>query len=118
MTTQEIADKLYELCKMGQFNQAQDELFSENASSTEKDMSGEWKTVEGLVNLKAKGEEFRNMVEEHHGGHCNEPKVFGNSIFMEMGMDATMKGRGRWEMSEMCQYVVENEKIISETFYY
>jgi hypothetical protein len=62
--------------------------------------------------------EFRSMIEAHHLGYCNEPKVFGNNIFMEMGMDATMKGRGHWAMSEMCHYVVDNEKIMSEQFYY
>jgi hypothetical protein len=118
MTTQEIADRLYELCKNGQFETAQSELFSEHATSTEKDMTGNFQTITGLEAIHEKGVNFRSMIEENHGGFCNEPKVFGNEIFMEMGMDSTMKGQGRITMGEMCQYEVSDGKIISEQFYY
>ena len=34
-TTQEVAERLLNLCKQGQFEQAQEELFSEEVISTE-----------------------------------------------------------------------------------
>lgn len=58
------------------------------------------------------------MIEEIHGGFTNEPKVFGNHVFMEMGMDVTMKSMGRVDMKEMCSYEVKDGKIVSERFYY
>ena len=118
MTTQEIASRLYELCKQGQFDTAQDELFSSAASSTENNMQGEQETVTGIDAIKEKGKKFQGMVEEMHSSYTNEPKVFGKNIFMEMGMDVTMKGMGRMDMKEMCSYEVKDDKIISERFYY
>jgi hypothetical protein len=58
------------------------------------------------------------MLEEMHGAYTNEPKVFGKYIFMEMGLDATMKGMGRMDMKEMCLYETKDGKIISERFFY
>jgi hypothetical protein len=118
MTTQEIADRLYELCKMGQFETAQNELYAADATSSETDMTGSLKMVSGMEAIKEKGKNFQGMVEQHHGGYTHEPKVFGNTIFMEMGMDATMKGHGRMYMKEMCHYEVADGKIVSEHFYF
>ena len=118
MTTQETATRLYELCQQGQFDTAQNELFSNDATSTERNMKGESETVTGMDAIKEKGKKFQSLIEEMHGGYTNEPKVFGNYIFMEMGMDVTMKGMGRMDMKEMCEYVVKDGKIISERFYY
>ena len=118
MTTQEIANRLHELCTTNNYHQAHTELFAENATSTERTPTGVVETIEGIEALKAKSTTFQSMVEEVHSGYCNEPKVFGNNIFMQMGLDVTMKGMGRMQMNEMCHYVIENDKIICERFYY
>ena len=119
MTTQEIANRLYELCKQGDFNTAQTELYDAvNATSTETDMTGSLVTVTGMDAIVAKGKQFQSMIEAHYGGHINEPMVFGKNIFMELGMDVKMKGMDRMYMKEMCHYVVADRKIISERFYY
>jgi limonene-1,2-epoxide hydrolase len=81
-------------------------------------MQGEIETVTGMDTIKEKGKKFQSMVEEMHSAYTNEPKVFGHYIFMEMGMDVTMKGMGRMDMKEMCNYEVKDGKIISERFYY
>lgn len=118
MTNQEIAGRLYELCQQGQFETAQQELYADNATSTESNMQGNRETVTGLEAIKAKGQQFQSMVEEMFGGYTHEPKVFGKYIFMEMGMDVKMKGMDRMNMTEMCRYEVKDGKIISEEFYY
>lgn len=118
MTTQEVASRLYELCTQNKYDEAKAELYADNATSTESNMHGELETVTGMEGLKEKGRKFQEMTEEIHGGYANEPKVFGNHIFMEMGLDATMKGMGRMKMDEMCHYEVKDGKIISERFYY
>jgi hypothetical protein len=118
MTTQEVANRLHELCQQGQFETAHDELFAPEATSTEKNMQGELETVSSLEGIKEKSRQFQSKVEEMHGGYSNEPTVFGNHIFMEMGLDATMKEMGRMNMKEMCAYEVKDGKIISERFYY
>ena len=118
MTTQEIADRLHKLCQQGQFETAQNELFADSATSTENNMQGQSETVTGIAAIKEKGEKFQSMVEEMHSSYTNSPKTYGNNIFMEMGMDVTMKGMGRMNMNEMCSYEVKDDKIISERFYY
>jgi hypothetical protein len=118
MTNKEIANRLYELCKVGDFKTAQSELYAANASSTEIGPDGKLTTVEGVEAITAKGVQFQSQIEAHHGGYTNEPTVFGNNIFLEMGMDVTMKNMGRMNMNEMCHYVVADGKIISEHFYY
>lgn len=118
MTNQEIASRLYELCQQGQFETAQKELYANNATSTESNMQGGRDTAAGVEAVKAKGEKFQSLIDERHSAYTNEPKVFGNYIFMEMGIDVTMKGMGRMNMIEMCRYEVKDGKIISEEFYY
>ena len=83
-----------------------------------KNMQGWLETATGLDAIKKKGKKFQGMIEEIHGGFTNEPKVFGNHVFMEMGMDVTMKSMGRVDMKEMCSYEVKDGKIVSERFYY
>lgn len=118
MTTQEIASRLYELCQQNQSETAHNELYADNATSTEKNMQGELETKSGLEAIREKSKMFQSMIEEIHGGYTNEPKIFGDNIFMEMGMDVTMKGMGRMDMKEMCAYEIKDGKIISERFYY
>ena len=118
MTTQEVANRLFELCNKGEHGAAQKELFAETATSTESNMKGETETVHGMDAIKEKGKKFQSMLVEIHGGYTKEPVVFGKHIFMEMGMDATMKDMGRMDMKEMCAYEVKDGKIISERFYY
>lgn len=118
MTTTEIANRLYELCQQGKFDIAENELYAATATSTESDHQGGRKTLTGIEAIKAAGEEFKNSIQEMHGGYTNEPRVFGNYIFMEMGMDVTMKGMERMKMDEMCVYEVKEGKIISAEFFY
>ena len=118
MTTKEVANRLSELFKENKWNEVQDELFSENAVSIEPAHSPGLQTVEGLANIKKKGKDFQDMVEEVHGGWVSEPQVAGNYISVAMGMDVTMKGQGRMKMDEICLYEVKDGKIVSEQFFY
>jgi hypothetical protein len=117
MTTQEIADRLVELCRQGQYETAQRELFADNALSLEpEDSPGFAKETRGLKAIIEKGHKFADMVEKTYGGSVSEPIVAGNSIAFKLIMDASMKGRGRTEMSEICLYKVKDGKIVSEQF--
>ena len=118
MTTQDIATRLFQLCQQGQFETVHNELFSADVTSTEKNMQGLLETKSGIEAIKEKGKNFQNMLEEMHDSYTNQPTIFGNYIFMEMGLDATMKNMGRMNMKEMCCYEVKDGKIISERFYY
>ena len=118
MTTQEVADRLYEFFEEGKWMEAQEELFSQDAKSIEPPNSPGLVSVEGLDNIKKKGEMFNNMVEEMHGGYTGKPIVAGNFIAFAMGMDATMKGAGRMKMDEIAVYEVKDGKIVKEQFFF
>ena len=117
MTTQEIATRLVELCREGKFEEAYKELFADDAVSIEPEaMGGFEKETKGLDNLFKKAQQFNDMVEEFHGVTISDPVVAGNSFATALELDATMKGRGRSTMSEICLYKVKDGKIISEEF--
>lgn len=117
MTTQEVANRLVELCRMGQYETAQDELFADDAVSIEPDKAPV-KEVRGLEAIKEKGKIFQSMLEEMHSGSVSDPLVAGNHIALTMHMDVTMKGRGRTMMEEVCVYEVKDGKIVLEQFFF
>ena len=118
MTTQEIADRLSELFKESKWEQAQKELYSQDAKSIEPPQSPGMHSVEGLDNIIQKGHVFQSMVEAVHGGYTRGPLVAGNHISFGIGMDVTMKGAGRMMMEEIAVYEVKNGKIVKEEFFF
>ena len=118
MTTQEVAQRLDQLFKENKWDEAQDELFAENAVSIEPPHSQGLQSAEGLAAIKEKGKQFQSMVEEMHGGYVSDLLVAGNYISCAMGMDVTMKGMGRMKMDEIALYEVKDGKIVKEQFFY
>ena len=117
MTTQEVADRFYELAQEGKFDLIQEELFDENVRSVEPTHSN-WKSVQGLDKVKEKGKQWNEMVEEMHGGYTGEPQVVGNFFACAMGMDVTMKGQPRIKVDELAVYEVRDGKIVLEQFFF
>jgi hypothetical protein len=118
MSTQEVANRFYELTKQGDWNKIQDELFSSNAESIEPPTAQGLQTVKGLDKIKEKGQQWNSMIQEVHGGYCNAPQVAGNHFTCTMGLDVTMKGQGRMQMDEVAVYEVKNGKIVKEQFFF
>ncbi|HMH33235.1 MAG TPA: SnoaL-like domain-containing protein [Puia sp.] len=117
MTTQEVANRLVDLCRKGQIQQAQSEFYGESMVSIEPTGAPTEKAT-GLKAVAEKGQKFASMIEERHGGSISDPIVSGNHFSMSMVLDATMKGRGRVLLEEICVYKVENGKIVYEEFFY
>lgn len=117
-TTQEVANRFDELAKTGQWNEIQDELFADDASSIEPENSPGMQSVHGLAGIREKGKKFQEMVEEMHGGYSSAPVVGGRFFAVSMGMDCTMKGMGRQKMDEIALYEVKDGKIVKEQFFY
>ena len=118
MTTQEVANRLSQLFKENKWMEAQEELFSDDAKSIEPAHSQGLQSVEGLDNIRKKGEQFQTMVEEMHGGYTSAPVVAGNHFSVGMGMDCTMKGASRMKMDEIAVYEVKDGKIVKEQFFF
>jgi hypothetical protein len=118
MTTQEVANRFYELAQKGSWEQIQDELYSKNAKSIEPASAQGLSSVSGLDNIKEKGKKWEAMVEQVHSGYCNPPQVAGNYFTCTMGTDLTFKGQGRQQLDEVALYEVRDGKIVSEQFFF
>ena len=118
MTTKEVANRFHELSQQGNWNQIQEELYSDDAVSIEPENSPGLKSVNGKEAIKEKGKQFEAMVEEMHGGYSTEPVVAGNFFSVAMGMDTTMKGQGRMKMDEIAVYEVKDGKIVKGQFFF
>jgi hypothetical protein len=117
MSTVEIANRLVELCRKGEFETAQKELFSDEAVSIEPHGTPDFeKETHGLDGILEKGKKWGEMVEEAHGMDVSEPLLADSSFAVTMMMDVTMKGGQRMKMTELCIYHVKDGKIVSEQF--
>src|SRR5262249_42721129 len=104
-TTQQIADRLAQLCRQGEFEAAQKELFADDAVSIEQHESPQFaRETKGLDAIIEKGHKWSSMVEQEHECTASTPLVAGNAIAMRLAMDVTMKGQGRMKLEEMCVY--------------
>jgi ketosteroid isomerase-like protein len=118
MKTQDIANRLYELCQKGQFDIAQKELFANDAVSIEPYDTPDFpRETKGLDAILEKGKKFDSLVTVN-ALHVEQPIVVDNAIAMKLQLDSTMKNDGkRSNMGELCVYEVKDGKIASERFY-
>ncbi len=118
METKEIAKKLVAYCRKADWSGAHNELYAANVISIEPYATPEFpKETKGLKAVEEKGKTFDAMVEKIHSIYASEPLVAGNTIAFTLGMDLTMKGKGRMNSPELCVYQVKDGKIISEEFF-
>jgi hypothetical protein len=118
MKTKEIADRLVAHCRQAKWEAAQKELFADNAVSSETVPSPAFdRETKGLAAIIEKGRKFDAMIEKIHSITVSEPLVAENSFAVSMGMDVTMTGQPRMQMSEICLYEVKDGKIVSEQFH-
>ncbi len=117
MTVQEVANRLVELCRRGEFETAIKELYGQDIISIEP-QGAPMERVEGLEGVIQKAEHFNSMVEEHYGIEVSDPLVADNYFSVTMSMDVKMKGAPRMDMEEICVYGVKDGKITLEQFFY
>ncbi len=117
MTTQQVADRLVELCRAGQIFQAQEELYADNIVCKEPE-GAPTPSASGKQAVMEKGKHFASMIEERHGGSFSEAQVSGRYFSVAMVLDATFKGMGRRVLEEICVYEVKDGKIVFEQFFY
>ena len=118
MTNQEIADRLVELCRKGDFETCYKELYSPNVKSIE--MKGAPnEEVTGLEGIAEKGKMWNDMVEKFHGSEIGDPIVAGNHFAIPWTLELTYKGApAPSKMHEICVYEITDGKITKEQFFY
>ncbi|WP_169816812.1 SnoaL-like domain-containing protein [Wenyingzhuangia fucanilytica] len=117
MTTQEIANRLVNLCKRGQNALAQVELYDDHIESIEL-YSNRYKKTKGIAKVQRKTAMFFELAQKIHHSEVSEPLVAGNHFCIKISLDVTLRGFGRVQLEELCIYHVKDEKIFKEEFFY
>jgi limonene-1,2-epoxide hydrolase len=116
MTTNVIANRMYNLYHTNKYRQAFKELYDTNILSVL--YSGQTQTItNGKFNLLEKLKEFKKQVDVIHNHKIFEPIVNNNHFILAMEVDVTMKGKKRKKVKEIGVYEVKNGKIIKEEFF-
>jgi hypothetical protein len=121
MTTQEVANRYYELASQSKWIEIQEELHDDNVVSQEPEHAasrGVQVMIKGRETVRAKTMANREMIETIHSQYCSEPVVAGNFFSLGLKRDATYKNRPRVELEEICVFQVKEGKIVLEQFFY
>ena len=115
MNTQEIANRLVELCRANNFEGTWDELFAPGWETYE---LAEWGggVRHGKEEAKAAADQWKSDIAEMHEMTISDPIVADDSFACIMTMNITSKTRGRNKQSEVCVYKVKDGKIVTERF--
>ncbi len=121
MTTQEVANRYYELACQAKWIDIQDGFHDDNVISREPDhvvSRGVQVITKGREAVKAKGAATRETIETLHSQYCSEPMVAGNFFSVVLKRDVTFKNRPRMTFEEICLFHVTDGKIVSEQYFY
>jgi len=117
MNTQEIAKKLVELCRKGEWMQAINGLYAKDIVSVEaRGMDGESPEKRGIDQVRGKTEWWlQNM--EMHSVKIGGPFVANDRFVVQYDIDVTDKNlKKRMQMSEVGIYTVKDGKVAREKF--
>jgi ketosteroid isomerase-like protein len=117
MNTEEVATKLMEHCRKGEWMKAVDDLYDKDIVSVEanemENMPGE---MRGIDQVRGKTVWWENNMEVH-SAKVSGPFVARNTFVVQFDIDATEKASGnRMQMSEVGIYTVKDGKVAREEF--
>lgn len=116
-TTQEVATKLVDYCRNGEWMKAVDDLYAKDIVSVEahamENMPAE---MRGIDQVRGKTEWWdKNM--EVHSSKVEGPFVAGDTFVVQFDVDVTEKAsKKRTQMSEVGIYEVKDGKVAHERF--
>lgn len=120
MSIEAIAARLVKLCREGQFEQAQRELYADDAVSIEPAGGplGALGNVTGMQAIFQKKREFNAGLEQVHSISMSEPLIAGNWFTAVLTLNATAKDGRPANLNEICVYRIRDGKITHEQFFY
>jgi ketosteroid isomerase-like protein len=118
LTTQEVARRFNELAKQEKWFEIQDELFSDDATSTDPKDSPWFGYAAGKAAVRKKGEDVVKKIVKVNKVYTTEPLVWGNHFAVGREQDTIHEDFGRMHINQIMLYEVRNGKIISEQFFY
>ena len=121
MTTQELANRYYDLFKQRQVAQIYEQLYSADIVCTEPEHAlamGVPTITRGIDAVLAKSKARQEIIAEVHSFFSSAPIVGGDYFSVAMGRDMTFKNGQRVQVAEIAVFGVKDDKIVSETFFY
>jgi len=114
MSTQDIAGRLIHLCRNGEFIQAEEELYWQNAIQIE--ATGE--KFEGIENLILKEKQFLDKLTEKPVVNVSDAIIASDFFAIKMHMEYVHKETGSGIIDEILVYKVNNGKIVLLVCYF
>jgi hypothetical protein len=117
MNTEEVAKKLVDLCRNGEWMKAVDELYSKDIVSVEaREMENMPAEMRGIDQVRGKTEWWEKNMEVH-SANVGDPFVAGEKFVVQFDVDVTDKAsKKRMQMSEVGIYTVKDGKVAREEF--
>ncbi len=117
MNTEEIAQKVVELCRKQAWKEAVDTLYADNIVSVEAHrMDGNSPETHGIEGVRQKVDWWTNHMEVH-SSKVSGPFVAHDRFVVQFDVDVTDKdSKKRFQMSEVGVYTVKDGKIVREEF--
>ncbi len=117
MNTQEVAQKVVELCRKQAWKEAVDTLYSKDIVSVEAfNPEGGPTEARGIEAIHAKVDWWTKAMEVHDC-EVSEPFVAHDRFVVQYDMDVTdRESKKRMQMSEVGVYTVKDGKIVREEF--
>src|SRR5213082_2373981 len=116
-TTEEVATKLVDYCRKGEWMKAVDDLYGKDIVSVEahamENMPAE---MRGIDQVRGKTDWWEKNMEVH-SAKVGGPFVAGDTFVVQFDVDATDRNsKERMHMSEVGIYTVKDDKIAHERF--
>lgn len=119
MNTQDLANRLVELCRVGDYKTAYAELYSPDIISVWPKWSPEEVPCIGIDNVLKKSEQWSKNMEQFLWWRTSDPLVAGNFITLTMWFKCIYTWNTEVSKEEeVCVYEVADGKIIREWFFY
>ncbi|TMP92189.1 MAG: nuclear transport factor 2 family protein [Verrucomicrobia bacterium] len=117
MNTEEVATKLVEFCRKGEWMKAIDELYGKDIVSVEpRAMENMPAEMRGIDQVRGKTEWWEKNMEVH-SAKVGGPFVARDTFVVQFDVDVTDKGsKKRMQMSEAGIYTVKDGKVSREEF--
>ncbi len=119
MTIKEIANRLHELVKQGDYATAYNELYDEAIVAKEPQLADMGLAeVRGLEAVKNKVATLAEGISELISREMSDPIVTERHIAFTNIVNAKLKSGDSFELNEICLYEVKDGVIVSEEFIY
>ena len=117
MNTEEVAKKLVDYCRNGEWMKALDDLYAKDIVSVEaREMENMPAEMRGIDQVRGKTKWFENSFEVHNEGVAGY-KWSADFCAVQFDIDVTDKAsKKRMQMSEVGIYTVKDGKVSREEF--